>query len=433
MGFTIEEQIWFGGSYQHTTLEGTNTQIHASGSEWAKHAPQKRVWHSHITASPGATDPKTYIFPDARTLPTGGPLWHFLVTGEPGVTQVRFVDNTYSGFFWTVSVPISIKFYLVDNSFEVGLWAWKSSGFFVGIQSASALIASFGSSPNTGAIDKYNFVGDVWSTESDSGNDWFRCGVSYSGPRALIRTGGTIWSHTSGTTSFETNLGFANVRRCSFIRASGQAIGSRHYGLGNYDGGSAINDYWERVPNAFTVFGTHVATGWLEGSSAAVTNGQSVNYHILQTIAYFQQPYAHPSWLWFITSGVWVVAQPLDGHEHWAPSVSLGSVHVLGGASYRSNLFDTATRWNHRYSATFSGWLHKPWIPNPLHGHGARELPSKFVSSRCLFSMGKDHSFFPSNNVNAWRYDSFVDTYTVVSSDTWTDRQEQETSWGHVD
>lgn len=432
MAHTVEEHIKLGGSTYVEHLEGTNVTIDTASS-WSACLPERRVWHVHIEDQGSPPMPATMILPDARTLPRGGPLYHFLVTGDPGVTQIRFVDKTYAGFFLTLNIPVSVKLYLADNSYEVGLWAWKTAAFVGSQAQVPAEIASFGSSPNTGAIDKYNFLGDIWSTESDSGNDWYRAGVSYEAAWALIRKNQTVWSHSFGTTVLEFAGGFADVHKCSFARAKASGITQRHYGIGNFDS-IPLNDYYRRVPNTFTAFPLSGTADWTESTSTVVANGQSSSYFLLQTVAYFQAPYGHPSWLLLLVTEAWAAAQPLQGHQHWAPSVTLrNAAHVMGGASYRSNLFDTATRWNRKYTSSFSGWLNLPWIPNPLHGHGVRELPGERGGQRAIFSMGKDHSFFPSNNVSAWRWDDYAETYTVVSGDTWTDRQEQEVSWGHVD
>lgn len=436
MSGTYEEQIWMGADTAQEVTEGTNTQLF-SASTWAKQMPQKRLQSYYVIDAGSPPMPKTLIFPDARTLPKGGPLYNFVCEGDPGVPEIRFTDYTYASLFVTISLPHQVRFYLADNSTPEGLWLWRETIFLKSTQEDLSDIASFGSSDgaNLGAVDKYNVGNDTWTTESDSGQDWSRCGASYTGPRAIIRKITTVWSHTAGVTTLQ-NIGSAIIDGCAFTRAAGTALGgTKHMALGN-GFPSNVNDYYDFNLNSFTLFLDHASTDWTDSTSAAVDGpfgAQSAQF-LMHVIAYYQTPWFHPIWHLDFNTLEWSPLQVLPHPAYqFAPSIVLeGRVHIMGGGTFRTAVFPTGTQFHQAYNSfNFGGWLEKPWIPNALQGHGISLIPGH--RRRCLFSMGKDNSAVPHNNVLAWRYDNLTEAFTVTGSSTWTDRQTQDVSWAQVD
>lgn len=438
VSFTYEELVWMGGDTQLDVDDGSITQLY-SASEWTKNMPIKRAISVHIALNGVPPEPATLVLPDARTLPLGGPLYNFIVTADPGTLgQIRILDiNQAGGFFLYVNVPASIKWYCADNTFSIGLWGWQIRSFITAGQSDASRIVSFGNAPGatTGAIDKYAYLSNIWTTEPDSGQNWYRCGASYTGQIAVIRKSQTVWTHTAGITALN-NVGFANIDKCSFARLSSSTTSTRHYAFGNFDI-APVNDYWERIPNTFTILPASIATGWTQSTSAGSVDRAGVEDFLVQNIS---DPIgAQPTWIFLVDTVTFQTAQPIPtGTYHWMPTVSFGSaLHVMGGATHSSTLFPGTSQWHWQFLAGqisgFAGWLAKTWLPNQLRGHGVRELPGETGNSRCLIGMGRDDSFFPSDNVFSWRHDIFANTFTVVSGSTWTQRQEQEASWALVD
>lgn len=432
---TIEEETWMGRSFAVDDDSG-GTRFLATQSIWGRTSPLERIWHVNVNFV--LNSHYTMVLPDARTVPRGGPHYHFIVTADPMVPFVRWVTNGLAGFIDLVP-PVAIKWYLADDLDNAdGLWCFKATGFLFHTESDPALIASFGASIGTGAIDKYSVIADSWSTEPDSGEDWYRAGVSWTGDRALIRKADTVWSHLAGTTTFQSASGLANIDSCSFIRTSGNVIGSRHYAFGNFDLGSHVSDYYEFGGNSFTLIPSNATVGWSEGGASAVAGDQSSDkHHIIQILQHSDTFLPlYPTWLFNVQSAAYFAIQPTSvPHYQWGPLVTLKTrVHLMGGATTHSASSDVGTRWHHTYIVELlSGWLTRPWIPKPLRGHGLQYLPNRGGERRCLFTMGKDHSFFPSDNVDGHIYDDVSEAYTVAGSSAWTDRQEQNNSWGHLD
>ncbi len=410
-------------------------------SKWGKTSPTERVWHINITF--GTALPFRVFLPDARTVPKGGPLYHFVVTAEASVPSIQWITHGGAGFA-SFALPISVRWYMVDNSEQLGpdgLWAWKAQGYTFFTETDPAFISSFGDSfGSPGAIDKYSVIADAWSTEPDSGHDWYRAGVSWEGNFALIRKGGFIWAHSAGVTSAQFGAGFANVDKCSFIRAEGTGIGIRHYSFGNFDLGASFCDYYEFIINSVTIFPNNAAVpNWNEGSSAArASSGLLLTEHYIIQIMQFADsgPQPYPAFIFNINSEIYFTIQQTSvPHYQWGPSVTLGHlVHLLGGGSSHTNVFDIGTRWHHAYQAeNLAGWVTRAWIPVPLRGHGCQFLPTKAGRNRCLFGMGKDHSFFPQSNVLGWIHDNLTESFVVAGSSAWDDRREQNVSWGQLD
>lgn len=422
-----------GGSTERTTTAGTNTILdHASS--WVRAVPQKRLHFIHVEDPSPPSSEKTIVFPDARTLPRGGPLYHFICTADPVVSPavIRFVSHEFSGFSLFVSMPSSIKFWLCRNDTAAGLWAWKQRGFQFGASAHTTRTVNIGTGSGSGdEVDLYNWTTDVWSSGTGAGVDMESCGVSYSGIRCLYRKFTAQRQYVNDTHTFINLGGVGNIFQCSWALYN-KPGDERHFAFGN-NAIVNLNDYFVFATSSNTTFSLHGQV-WEQAASSWSLDGVG-NYQVHHYITKAPGP-VWAAWMYRPDPDAWVTSQHLPvPHAAEGANVRLGNAHhIMGGGSYHTSTNFAGTRWHHRF-VTFSGagWVTRPWIPNALLGHGVREVGGTLGNRRCIFSMGRDDSFFPSNNVFAWSYDNVSEAFAVVSSNPWTDRQRQEVSWGNVD